>query len=417
MTSSTGEIQNAVGPTRWPSPPVDLSISSLRELEACPRRWALGVAKYPEIWDRSGYPGKLNPLALRGTVVHLALEKVTKRLSEAGCPAVNDVSAIEVMKGLGGYTVLARSCIESALQRFESNPRAANVLEAARGRLEASIPEIRTRVQSQLSRLQLQPKETVADSRSRPEISIRRPLETGSYAEVTLRDPELGWFGIADLISLSEEHCEIRDFKTGQPSDDHAFQLRVYALLWWRDPERNPTRRRATKLVLTYGNKDVSVSVPEKPELESLARELATRGRAARASASVTPPEARPGPEKCRYCSVRHLCEAYWRPSTQRLLVAEADEQDVFGDAQVVVESRHGPRSWDAHVEVSKSVPAGEPLLLRTKVEAPGFGVGDRVRVLDVQFARPEVDDVGSKEPVVATMGAASEAFVVPGGG
>ena len=151
-------------------------------------------------------------------------------------------------------------------------------------------------------------------------LSIRRPLETGSYAEVTLRDPELGWFGIADLISLSEEHCEIRDFKTGQPSDDHAFQLRVYALLWWRDPERNPTRRRATKLVLTYGNKDVSVSVPEKPELESLARELATRGRAARASASVTPPEARPGPEKCRYCSVRHLCEAYWRPSTQRLL-------------------------------------------------------------------------------------------------
>ena len=30
-------------------------------------------------------------------------------------------------------------------------------------------------------------------------------------------------------------------------------------------------------------------------------------------------------------------------------------------------------------------------------------------RLLDVQFARPEVDDVGSKEPVVATMGAASE--------
>lgn len=416
MTSSTDEIHNAVGPTRWPSPPVDLSISSLRELEACPRRWALGAAEYPEIWDRSGYPEKLNTSALRGTVVHLALERITKRLSEAGCPAVNDGSAIDVMKGLGGYTALARSCIESALRGFDSNPRAASVLEAARSRLETSVPEIRTRIQSQLSRLRLQPMETVADSSSRPEASTRWPLGTGSYAEVTLRDPELGWLGIADLISLSAEHCEIRDFKTGQPSDDHAFQLRVYALLWWRDAERNPTRRRATKLVLTYGNRNVSVSVPEKPELESLARELAARGRAARASANVTPPEARPGPEKCRYCGVRHLCEEYWRPSTQRLLVTEADEQDVFGDAQVVVESRHGPRSWDAHVEVFKSVPAGKPLLLRTKVEAPGFGVGDRVRVLDVQFARPEVDDVGSKEPVVATMGSTSEAFVIPDG-
>ena len=414
MTTPAGRMREAVGPASWPLPPVDVSISSLRELESCPRRWALGAADYPEIWDRRGYPRKLHAVALEGTVVHLALERVVHRLSEAGCPSVSDASAVEVMKALGGYTALARASIESVLQSFEGNPRAAPAIDAARSRLEFAIPEIRATIQVQLSRLQLQPTSTSADFSSDRGGSKRLPLELGSHVEVTLRDEDLGWFGISDLITLTVDQCEIRDFKTGKRSEKHAFQLQVYALLWCRDAERNPSRRKPTKLTLAYRNGDVSVEIPEEAELESLARELARRGQLAKASVAVSPPEARPSLDNCRYCSVRHLCDEYWTPSTQRLLESEADEEYEFGDVQILVETPHGPTSWDGRLEVAKLFPGGRPVLLRTNVDDPGFGVGDRVRVLDVHITERDADDVGDRGPVVATMAAASEAFVIP---
>lgn len=413
MPMAMGRSREALVPAQWPAPPVDLSVSSLRELEACPRRWALGAAEYTEIWDRPGYPPKLQNAALEGTVVHLALATVTKRLSAAGCSTVGDPAAIEVMKRLGGYTALAVECIERVLQRYGGNPRTESVLELARNKLKSATPEIRTRIQSQLSRLQLRHAETSTDSGKGTAGPHRLPLGIGSHTEVTLRDQDLAWFGIADLITLSERHCEIRDFKTGQRSEEHSFQLRVYALLWFRDGQRNPSGRSATKLVLAYGNGDVLVDAPGEAELESLARELARRGRAAKASVAVSPPEVRPSQETCRYCSVRHLCKEYWTLSTQRLLESQTDGHHEFGDIQVVLESRHGPTSWDARLEIAKSIPEGRHLLLRTKLDDPSFALGDRLRILDVHIAQPEADDVGREDPFVATMGDPSEVFVV----
>src|SRR2546430_2535646 len=60
MSKTAAAAQQAVSPSTWPSPPTEMSVSTLRELEACPRRWALSSARYPEIWDRVGYPPKLN---------------------------------------------------------------------------------------------------------------------------------------------------------------------------------------------------------------------------------------------------------------------------------------------------------------------------------------------------------------------
>src|SRR5882724_3317719 len=121
----------AVRPQAWPAAPNELSVSSLGEIEACPRRWALASADYPELWDRPGYPPRLFIASLKGSVVHLALETVTKALARAGCRSVQDADAVQVMRGLGGYTKLISDCIQRALNRFADNPRAAPMLEIA----------------------------------------------------------------------------------------------------------------------------------------------------------------------------------------------------------------------------------------------------------------------------------------------
>jgi hypothetical protein len=87
-------------PATWPDPPTEMSVSTHAEIDECPRRWALSAAEYPEIWSRRGYPPRLQVAALAGSVVHLALELITKRLTQAGVPSLNDPSATQALSTL-----------------------------------------------------------------------------------------------------------------------------------------------------------------------------------------------------------------------------------------------------------------------------------------------------------------------------
>ena len=73
-------------PSAWPNAPAEMTVTALAEIEACPRRWALGAAPYPDLWSGRGYPPRVQLSALAGTVVHRALEAITRELVRAGCP-------------------------------------------------------------------------------------------------------------------------------------------------------------------------------------------------------------------------------------------------------------------------------------------------------------------------------------------
>jgi hypothetical protein len=122
----------------------------------------------------------------------------------------------------------------------------------------------------------------------------RVPLTGGAFSEVELRATRIGWKGKADLLTLSEQACEITDFKTGAPNEAHNFQLQVYALLWSLDDELNPTGRLVDRLVVAYEGGDVEVAPPTIAQLAEFQRDLIARGAAAQASLSARPPEARP---------------------------------------------------------------------------------------------------------------------------
>ena len=209
MTQDTNTtIWYASRPRAWPDPPSLMSFSTLCVLEACARRWALSSASDPGIWFHPGYPPALSLAASEGTAVHMALEILSKGMSDSGCPSVADGSAVKVLKELGGYTVLLEGCVENALQAYSGNARALPALERTRRLLAARIPDLRTKVQSLLSRVRLESR-NVIDSLmdiGQHEHNKRTVLSYGSYAEVELRAPDMSWHGYADILTLSATH-------------------------------------------------------------------------------------------------------------------------------------------------------------------------------------------------------------------
>ncbi|HUF04397.1 MAG TPA: PD-(D/E)XK nuclease family protein [Aridibacter sp.] len=401
-------IWTAAAPAVWPDPPPEMTVTALGGIESCPRRWALGAAYYPELWNERGYPPRVQLGALSGTVVHLALEVITRALVKASCQSLQDPAVFRVMKDLGGYTTVVNDCIDQALERLAGSPRAQSVLEYAGRSLRAKVPEFRTRAQTMLCRLHL-PRLQVRGAESGAS-GVRGPLAAGAFPEIGFRAEQIGWKGKADLLVLSSHACEITDFKTGAPDEEHQFQIRVYALLWNRDADLNPNQRRADRLILSYGSGDVEVAAPSESELDELEMLLVARGDAARQTVLGHPPEARPAPDHCRYCTVRHLCTDYWNLETQSRLT-QADVEIAYGDFEVTITGRHGPSSWNAQVEISSLPQLGKQSVIRSKGTLE-FQTGDRIRILDAAVTRQDDEE---ELPYTITLGSLSEVYRTPG--
>jgi hypothetical protein len=390
------------GPASWPDAPADMTVSTLIDIEGCPRRWALTSAAYPHLWNDRGYPPRLQIKALAGSVVHLALETITKEVAQAGCPSVQDASAVAVLQRLGGLSRVVNQSIDRMLERVAANPRARHLLEHVGRSLRAQAPDLRGHVQSVLCRRHLPRRPNPGPISG---AKHRARLASGIYCELELRAAALRWKGKADLLALSDDVCEITDFKTGEPSDKHHFQIRTYAFLWSRDVDLNPDQRRASRLILAYPSGDNDVQSPDCEELVELGQQLASRGAAARQAVSRRPPEAMPEAQQCRYCGVRHLCDTYWLTETQRALASQMVPQS-FGDIEVTILGRHGPSSWDIGTNVPAETTQPGRGLLRTNGNIE-FRAGDSLRILDAAITGK--DDAGG--PLVVTLGVLSETF------
>jgi hypothetical protein len=325
-----------------------------------------------------------------------------------GCPSLRDPKAFHVIKTLGGYSQLVVRCIDEALARLAHNPRGKRVSEFANRILRSKVGELRTQVQTMLSRISL-PKAEI-EVRTGTTAKGRWPLSTGVYSEIELRAQEIAWKGTIDLLVVTAADCTITDFKTGKRDDCHHFQLSVYALLWHRDRELNPSRRLIDRLRLTYLDEAIEYVAPGLEELEALEDEITERTAAASFSVASIPPEARPTPDNCHYCNVRHLCPEYWTAIREERFRGEAVPRQ-FGDVEIVVTGMHGPSSWDAQISASQFSISGKSAVVRTNGYVK-FTPGARIRVLDVgiNMAAEQQD-----QPVVLTCGALSEFYLVSG--
>lgn len=356
-------------------------------------------ASYPEVWASPGYPEMPNVRTIVGDVIHRTLQRLLGALVKNACAGIDDPRAVATLRELGGYTRVLSSVVDERLAELGSNPR----LDHRRASIERTVrermPEMRERVQATVSRSEL----VLSGVRAAPSPSDTKGLSDGSYAELELRAPDLQWAGRADLVTLSPSGIRITDYKTGAPSPDHAQQLRIYALLWARDPRHNPHGRLASDLVISYPAEEMRVLPPTGDDLIELAEELKTRREDALQALAGRPPVARPSTEGCRHCSVRHLCETYWVFIDEPRAGTDGGGMP-FIDAQVLISHRNGPRSWVCTIEHPAHL-AERTVLIRTTDDGD-VAPGRSLRVLSAAAEEDAEHDV-----LALTLTSASEVF------
>jgi RecB family exonuclease len=396
-----------------PGPPQRWSFSSLKDAEACARRYALTRARYPDLWPGMGYPRRPSMASLFGDVVHDVLERVAGELAAAGCASASAPEAVEVLKSLGGYSLLVRDAVDRRLDGLRGNPRLdPDRINSFGLQLGDRLAAARALVQSFLARTDLP-----SSPRSRLKTSggliaddavssasaggpSRRPIELGAHAELEVVSDDLRALGRIDVLSATSDDVHITDYKTGSFDPDHEDQLRLYALLWFKDRVVNPSGRLATRLTLAYGGHSVAVPAPSSNELEGIERDLRARIHVADLAVVAAPPVASPSPENCAFCQVRQLCDVYWK---QQPPVRQQDE-DSWLDLEAAVGQQNGSRSWWAVVRSGQEA----RVLLRTTDRFVPPPSGTVVRILGAR----RQEDLEDGTAVVALSGS-SEIFVL----
>jgi len=399
-------IWNCQEPKVWPPPPGEMTFSTLIEMEACPRRWALQTADYQELWNGIGYPPRLFLHGLLGSIVHYVVETVARELVRSGCASLDDPQAIDVMRRLGGYSKLITESVEFTVGRCRQNPRAKKVLPHMEMQLRGKGSELRTKIQSLLKRVNLDVKSSNVKIGSAKRLDA--PLMPGLHSEVTLRAPDLRWKGKPDLIALGVSSAEIIEFKTGERDVEHALQIHIYSVLWGADKQANPKGLPIRKLTLAYPDGHEDVPVPSAEESAKLIKELQVRTATVLQEVAQRPLPAHPSIENCRFCGVKQLCLPYWSPDMQQPMQTFTAE-GCYVNAEVLIISQHGPTSWDATIAKSWQIVAGTQILIRGLDSGLEIRAGDRLRFMDLWVGA----DVEDSQIKVANAGNQCEMYLV----
>ena len=386
----------------WPTAPKYWSFSSLAEANSCPRRYALRHARYANLWSGSGYPDLITEAAIGGAVIHEGIETTLRAMREAGCASPADEEAVETLRGLGGYTVIATTATQRILSSLDNNPRMRPRLRRLSERLERRTPEMRWAIQTFMSRMSM-----IRNNRRPGSVGQgalpgeRAPIGAGVYPEVSLVAERERLKGRIDLLTRQGDDIAILDFKTGEPTTHHVEQVTFYGLLWMLDGAANPDQLPVTTITIAYIDHHQPVPTPE--DWNAVRQRLARQIEQAEHALSSTPPIAVPSVE-CRHCSVRQICDEYWQSEH-----AEKEPHSPFADVEVVVRGPNGDTSW--FVESEKG--SGETLL-RATIHDVGFTPGQRLRILGAAMGENEdegwhIVTINSNSEVFTTVSARSD--------
>ena len=356
----------------------------------------LSRAKYPEIWDRPGFPPLPVTATIFGNLVHRVVEQLGKKLSESGISSPQAGDVVAVLGSLGGWRGIVLAAIEDELSKLGGNPRASTVrVDRVRDELERLAPEAADQVKAFLGR-GLLPKtqssaKSAASANSRHQ-QVRTPAALGAHPEREVTAEELRLTGQIDLLVIDQSDVAVTDFKTGTDNNAHDEQVRLYALLWYLDSETNPDARLATKLKVAYPSYERTVEAPDNSQLDALRRETSARIEAADAIAGNPPPQAIPSEESCRYCPVKPICHTYWKSLPHPTAPMNNEEWLDFEGRAI---RPNGSRSWFFESTVDSPV----EVLVRTFETDVAFPSGQKVRILG---ARGSQDPDVPERPVIS---------------
>ena len=367
-------------------PPSLFSFSSLNEIETCPLSWILKTAKYPEIWSKRGYPDNVNLSAFKGRVVHEALEKINKNLATLDGSGETTPSVVFALKKLGGISEILKKSIEASIKQLSENPRVIDHIEYIRNCCYRDLPNLRVQTQSLLSRIgKIKQGKTKYRQHSSAIDKSPSQLSDGTYSEFIISLAMLRMVGVIDLLTITQDEIEIRDFKTGAEKDSHRSQMMIYALLWYNNYQNNPESRIANRIVISYNHGDLELPGPNVAELSQLEAELMDRIESATEAVSSLNPTANPSSENCCYCSVRHLCDDYWLFDSKGE-TNQIHNHNFIADLQIRLEGQYGHKTWAAEVVGSRGLPNGSKILVKHNKWNFSIVPGQIIRILNVSI-------------------------------
>lgn len=282
-----------------PDAPEVWSFTSLSQVRTCPLQWQLRHL-------RNGARGSTrNPRALEGQIVHETLDSLFKILVRAGLPTVGSPEFAEAILSFAPHQVVAARMRAEDLKGLQRGFVPLRWTKSIQGLINDVVLLIRQ---------QYAPSDEMRASLLRVSTAALTPVaelgtelrKQGFLSEIELRHPALALKGTLDLVALRDGAIVVVDFKTGRAAEEHARQVLLYSLLWWRVTGEVPAR---AELVYPNEMKAVAVSAAELAQLE---RDLIVEMHAFTDSLGQVG-EARKGLH-CRYCAPRGHCDAYWSP-------------------------------------------------------------------------------------------------------
>jgi hypothetical protein len=321
------------------------------------------------------------------------------RFSEAGVNSLMDPAAMSVLRETGGYTKMLSETLEDYLKTETSNPRFLQFRDDLLRTLKMKLPQMRATLQELLAAHKWSSEFSSSSHGDKPssespksEHLARTPLRLGTHVEVELQDASARWKGRPDVLALSVKGCEITDFKTGKPDDEHQRQMWVYAMLWTKDSERNPTNSPVLKMSLVYTSGSTVVAVPSEAGMEAFRAQLVEKSRELKLALNSEEVPAYPSIENCRYCQVQLLCDAYWKN------LSAFEPREHFSGAELVLIEARGERSWLATVKSSQNLEANERVVLRSFQTGNAFWKdlrpGLSVRITDAVLSSAQTEDI-----------------------
>jgi len=223
-------------------------------------------------------PDPASPAMVRGTVVHRVLEELFDLPAARRTPQ-------EAREMVSGVWSAVQGLDPTLAGLFGTDPTSADLaawLETCRGVLDTYF--------------------TLEDPQR------LEPAEREVYVETVL-DTRLLLRGFVDRVDLAPDGAvRIVDYKTGRaPGVGHEhwalFQMRFYALLWWRRHGVLPT---SLKLVYLGSGETISYS-PDELDLEATRRKVEAIWAAIQEATRTGQWQPRPG-SHCSWCSYRAIC-------------------------------------------------------------------------------------------------------------
>jgi CRISPR/Cas system-associated exonuclease Cas4 (RecB family) len=353
-------------PTSGANPPAYYSHTGLTQIETCPRRWWLLHAKYDEL--AGPYPEPVSSGAMRGSIVHAALERFSVEWSRSAM--TTEPGGIKAFRRQFPIREIVREMRSRLLGNARGNPRAQIAMLEANVSVDGCISLFKDLIRRSYGEAAFESDAATGHFEDRSEerlagvstelIGERVKREVPCPAvlpEVALKVEDPRVHGKIDLVATTEDGDSLVEYKTGEPKPEHEKQSRLYAFLWWA-----VTGRLVRERQLLYSNQSpVKLGAMTKAELEKEGVRLRARIAWANEEVQSALPIVRFDAERCRSCTVRQLCEEYW---TAKETAASRWTQD---DAGRMRPGAGNPEWRDLEIELQQTEQLVEGFIVRGK--------------------------------------------------